>query len=303
MIDEKLFQMRGLSLDRLRTFMSVAEAGGIAKAAGSDPVRQSQFSRQIGELETYFGVELLKRNGKHLLVTEAGRQLAVVAREQFSGLSDFAAFCRHLPRRYSLGAGDSLFHWVVVPRIGSLIKTLPEAIFVLKNLRSRDIADQLLDSQLDFGILRQARVQAPLKGSILGDVRYSLFIPPALWSPKWKKDPNAALKELPWATLGTDGEFVEQLQEAATKAKASPNLRLLTESFPQAARAALTGQFAAILPAHAEADPLLRSLHRIDPPWMGKLHRQVVLAWNPRLMRIRAHSDEPLGLLKQILIF
>ncbi|NJK91994.1 MAG: LysR family transcriptional regulator [Blastochloris sp.] len=266
-------------------------------------MRQSQFSRQIGELETYFGVELLKRSGKSLLVTEAGRQLAQVAREQFTGLTDFAAFCQNRPRRYVLGAGDSILHWVVLPRIGALMKSPTGAVFALKNLRSRDIATQLLESRLDFGILRQARVQTPLKFSPLGTVRYSLFIPPSLWSSRWKKDSRASLKELPWATLGTDGEFLEQLEESSARSKVLLNLRLLTDSFPQAARAALSGSFAAILPAHAEADPLLRSLHRIDPPWLGKLHRQVVLAWNPRQIKIRTHSDEPLNLLRQALVF
>jgi hypothetical protein len=47
---DRLFSLAGLSLDRLRTFLRVAEAGNLSKAAQGDVTKQSQFSRQIKEL-------------------------------------------------------------------------------------------------------------------------------------------------------------------------------------------------------------------------------------------------------------
>jgi DNA-binding transcriptional LysR family regulator len=294
-----LFQQRGLSLDRLRSFLLVAEAGGIAKAAGPDAVRQSQFSRQIGELESFFEVELLRRVGRRTTLTAQGEALARVVREQFTGLSDFATECRSAPHRYALGAGDSILQWVVVPRLGQILKRLANASFALQNLRSRDIADALLAAQLDFGILRAARVRAPLKGVPIGTVRYALFVPKELWSPRWNRAHEKMMREIPWVTLGTEGEFLEQLESAAAKAKIELNLRLLTDSFPQAARAAMSGAFAAILPAHATADPLLKPLHCVAPAWLSPIHRHVMLAWNPRLMKVRSHADVALAELKR----
>ena len=55
---EHLFAERGLSLDRLKTLIEVAKAGSIAAAARGDSARQSLYSRQIKELEEFFGVEL-----------------------------------------------------------------------------------------------------------------------------------------------------------------------------------------------------------------------------------------------------
>lgn len=52
---EHLFDISGLSIDRLRSFLKVAEAGNLATAAQGDVVRQSQYSRQIKELEGFFG--------------------------------------------------------------------------------------------------------------------------------------------------------------------------------------------------------------------------------------------------------
>ena len=66
----------GLSLDRLNNFCRIAEAGGITKAAGGDPGKQSLYSRQIKELETFFGTELKVRRGRGIALTEAGNELA-----------------------------------------------------------------------------------------------------------------------------------------------------------------------------------------------------------------------------------
>ena len=47
---DHLFSKGGLSLDRLRGFMQMADAKSIAKAAPGDTNRQSQISRQIRDL-------------------------------------------------------------------------------------------------------------------------------------------------------------------------------------------------------------------------------------------------------------
>ena len=52
---------KGLSLERLASFLAVVDARGIARAAPGQPVRQSQLSRQIGELERALGVALFER--------------------------------------------------------------------------------------------------------------------------------------------------------------------------------------------------------------------------------------------------
>src|SRR5438876_8623230 len=73
---ENLSAQSGLSLERLKTFREIVAAGGITAAAGDDSNRQSQFSRQLKELERYFGVELLRRalktRGQALIVDCSG---------------------------------------------------------------------------------------------------------------------------------------------------------------------------------------------------------------------------------------
>src|ERR1700677_1193840 len=113
----------GLSLDRLNNFCRIAEAGGITKAAEGDPGKQSLYSRQIKELETFFGVELKMRRGKGIVLTDAGQQLARLARAHLIGLVDFRRTAQNMPRRISIGSGNSVIEWVLTPRMGALSET------------------------------------------------------------------------------------------------------------------------------------------------------------------------------------
>lgn len=60
-MNRPLLARGGLSLDRLASLVALADAHGISAAARGDPARQSQFSRQLKEFETFFGVALIER--------------------------------------------------------------------------------------------------------------------------------------------------------------------------------------------------------------------------------------------------
>src|SRR6266496_1122361 len=85
---KSLFQKTGLSLDRLRNFALIADAGGLSLAAGGASSRMSLFSKQVRELEAFFGVALTVRQGRAVKLTDAGRELAQLARAHLGGLAD-----------------------------------------------------------------------------------------------------------------------------------------------------------------------------------------------------------------------
>src|SRR6266446_2947183 len=123
----ELLQHGGLSLDRLQSFCLVAQASGVTKAAKGDPARQSLYSRQIKELEEFFGAELLRRKGRGIALTSAGQRLHVLARECFASLWDFKAQCKDLPTEIVIGAGESMIRWVMMPKLKEVKKALPSA--------------------------------------------------------------------------------------------------------------------------------------------------------------------------------
>src|SRR5947209_7859468 len=117
---ENLFAQSGLSLERLKTFREIVAAGGITAAAGDDPNRQSQYSRQLKELEKYFGAELLKRGRGPAELTEAGQRLYEIIGHTLSALEEFRLTCAGQPVELRIGAGESVIQWLLLPRLPAL---------------------------------------------------------------------------------------------------------------------------------------------------------------------------------------
>ena len=281
----KLFQESGLSLERLHTFCLVAESGGVTRAAGGDPNAQSQFSRQIKELETYFGVELIRRNGRGLVLTTAGKQLAAIIREHLAALTDFKAECVKQPLKITIAAGDSLMHWLILPRLERLKKRLPNTVFVFLNLKSTEILSRLKDGTIDLGLVRDGGFSSPLKASPLGMMSHSLFVSQ---QSNPSNDVKKILEALPVATLEGGGSFRRELTAAFQKDGVRLNIQLECSSFPLIARVLKSHKAVAILPSIAKCEFGAGLVTEIKTPLLKRFDRRIVLAWNTRVSRIRS---------------
>lgn len=76
--------MRNLDLTTLRSFVAVADTGGVTRAAGYLHLTQSAVSMQIKRLEEILGLQLLDRSGRAITLTAAGEQLLAYARRMVS---------------------------------------------------------------------------------------------------------------------------------------------------------------------------------------------------------------------------
>ncbi len=72
--------MRNLDVTTLRSFVAVADAGGVTRAAGFLHLTQSAVSMQLKRLEELLGLDLLDRSGRTIALTASGEQLLVYAR-------------------------------------------------------------------------------------------------------------------------------------------------------------------------------------------------------------------------------
>src|SRR3974390_2954269 len=116
---ERIFAESGLSLDRLRALLEVGAAGSIVKAASADPVRQSQYSRQIKELEDFFRARLIERYGKGTRLTASGRELARISRFFMLGLSNFQRGCLAEEQTFRIGASATFNRQFLLPVLSS----------------------------------------------------------------------------------------------------------------------------------------------------------------------------------------
>jgi DNA-binding transcriptional LysR family regulator len=286
---DRLFKERGLSLDRIRTFYMVAEAGGFTKAAGKSANRQSQFSRQIHELEEFFGLELLKRHRKGISLTPAGERLRRIAREIFAALEDFKTVCEDEPQRFSIGAGDALLQWLVFPQVGALQRALPDVAIDVFGLPTLEIVDRVEDARLDFGLVRKDAANKTQKFQSLGIEDYSLFVPRQLLGNQKRPGVNEVIAKVPLTTIAGEGRFRAGLERQARKQKLRLTYSLCCSTFPQAARALRSERYAAILPTIAADDLDVTRYVRLAAPFLEA--REICLIWNPRAMKLRPQAN------------
>jgi DNA-binding transcriptional LysR family regulator len=287
---DSLFSERGLSLDRLKVLIEVRDAGSIAQAAPGDPVRQSQYSRQLRELSEFFGCEVAQRRGKILKLTEQGERLAELAREQLRSLDDFRSECKRQSVAFTIGAGDSLIQWLVIPRLGKITDEFPGTHFATTNLRTNEIVQQLTDCRLDFGIIRKNAMAPGLKSVSLGIVSYVALVPENLARTKKKLSLRQAIAELPLATQTTDGQFTSGLRTIAKTLDVPLSPALACQSFPQTMAALRSGRFWAIVPELAARDLPGGMVQKLVDASLSQLDREAMLAWNPRLVRVRPNA-------------
>lgn len=72
--------MRNLDITTLRSFVAVADLGGVTRAAGHLHLIQSAVSMQLKRLEEVLGLNLLDRSNRSIGLTSAGQQMLGYAR-------------------------------------------------------------------------------------------------------------------------------------------------------------------------------------------------------------------------------
>ena len=157
----------GLSVERLKTFCLVAEEGSIVGAARDDPTRQSQYSRQIKELEEAVGDRLFHREGKKLVLTGAGRKLALATQNYFGVIDEIRTDAEVAATSVRLGAAESVFRWILLPRLAEITSANPALRFHFHTTRTNAAVQALKEGGLDLAIIRTDALQAVI---ILGGI-------------------------------------------------------------------------------------------------------------------------------------
>jgi DNA-binding transcriptional LysR family regulator len=301
---DALFEKSGISLERLRTLCLVEKQGSITRAAaifGKDNVttKQSQFSRQIKELETFFGVELLDRDVQPHRLTLEGKILASKAQDALRGLEDFTLSCGNRPIRLTIGAGESLIQWLLMPILEDFRKALPTASVGFLNRKSDEIVEGLVHGELDLGVVRESALTKQLKHARLGSFGYRLFVPTRMRK-KFKETVKVQeLAGLRLALLEGSGEFRSSVDQLAAGAGVKLDIQLECSSSTQVAYAVSSLNYAGILPEFAEK--LLSkdkvTCHQLDG---FNVQRALAVAWNQRRAQSRPIISEAAKTIKQL---
>lgn len=249
---DRLFSLSGLSLDRMRSFLMLAEAGNLAKAAKGDATKQSQFSRQIKELENFFGVALTRRVGRRIAITPEGMKLSAIIRRHFGELDDFRESSAGRGVSIRLGSQGSIIDWLMGPRLAVIRKELGAALIELEHMRSADIVRAVADGRLDFDIVRETVVPAEIKRWWLGTVGYALFAAKVL--ARGCSSVEQVIQNRPVAELQAGGQFAEHWHQWLASHQLAPQVFVRVTSFTDLTRIVQAGHAAAVLPDLAAVD-------------------------------------------------
>lgn len=113
---------RNLDLTALRAFLTVAETGGVTRAAGLLNLTQSAVSMQIKRLEESLGQDFFSRAARKLTLTAEGEQLLGYARRMIQ-LND-EALSRLTHSAYEGEIRLGVPHDIVYPQIPGILKAL-----------------------------------------------------------------------------------------------------------------------------------------------------------------------------------
>jgi len=112
--------MRNLDITTLRSFVAVAESGGVTRAAGFLHLTQSAVSMQLKRLEELLDTSLLDRSGRTIALTASGEQLLVYARRMVA-LND-EVITRLTDQAYEGEITLGVPHDIVYPAIPHVLK-------------------------------------------------------------------------------------------------------------------------------------------------------------------------------------
>jgi DNA-binding transcriptional LysR family regulator len=281
----KLFMAGGLSLDRLRALVEVGAAGSIVLAARGDAVRQSQYSRQIKELEDFFQAELVERHGKGIRLTGSGKELARISRFFLMGLSNFQRGCLTEDQVFRIGAGATFSEIFLLPLLAAPAAVQPAVRYAVEKARDDEIERRLHDLTLDFGVVTKTDLSRPLQKRVLRRWRLKLWAPVGAGG-----GPAESLKKFREGKLPL-ALAAEELAglECALLNHREPHLRC--DSFLQARSALEGGRLAALLPdflGPARAEGRFMAVRAAE---LERAAFEYCLAWNPRLLRLNAHAS------------
>ncbi len=283
-----LGDQKGLSLDRLQTLCLVAEKGGVMAAAGGNPNRQSLYSRQLRELEAFFGAALIDRRQAPHSLTELGRQVEKMARGFFTDLEGLAQQGESGQVSIVIGAGESVIQALLIPALVTGGDTALKLVF--RNLQSAAILSGLRNRRLDIGIAHDAGGHADLKSKRLLRHGVRLITSDAklgkLGSVGWEdlKDCSLALPE-------GDSELRRTVAASLEDGHKHPAVVVECTSHAQVVEAVMCKGVAGIVPDFVAHRATKRGLHSLGIKELEGYSRELRVLWHPASVEMKPQIE------------
>ncbi len=146
-----------MDLKQLEYFVRVAELGSFTRASAALDVAQPALSRQVRLLEVELRQNLLVRNGRGAVPTEAGKLLLEHGRgilhQVERAREELGRVRGALAGRVVVGLPPSIARLMAVPLIHAFRREMPEASLSITEALSSAMHESLLSGRLDIALL------------------------------------------------------------------------------------------------------------------------------------------------------
>jgi DNA-binding transcriptional LysR family regulator len=146
-----------MDLVLLRSLIAVADAGTITEAADRLGVTQPALSRRVRQLEEHLGVALLTRGRSGVSLNTIGEMVVSEARvlaARYDHLrAEVAAQVRLEGGTVRIGGGATAVSFVLPGAIAAFQEEHPSVRFRVKEAGSREVADDVVNGQLELGLV------------------------------------------------------------------------------------------------------------------------------------------------------
>jgi LysR family cyn operon transcriptional activator len=271
-----------MDLQRLRTFVAVADAGGVAKAALRVNLSQPAASRQLQMLEAELGVPLFDRVGRSLRLTSAGEDLLRRSRRLLTEAEELRERARALKAgnagTVAIGATPPMIELVLAGFLPGFRRRHPEV-----DVRVVEDGGAGLVARLERGEVQVAYVPAAddrFAGRLLYPVHVIAVIPDGHRLQRRRALEVAELGSEPLLLLrrgfGSRGWF----DDACRAADVRPNVLLESGAHNAVIGLAAAGYGIGILPSAVRLPGGVRAVALTNG--RTPLGKWTMLAWDPR---------------------
>ena len=211
--------MSALNYKHLRYFWATAKTGSIARASEQLHLTPQSISGQLQELESALGVDLFRRVGRGLELTDVGQGVLRYAEQIFTLGDELQGYVRDLGKHHSqpfrVGIADSVPKSVAYRLVEPALRGEPQLRLVIREGRLALLLADLAINRIDMVIADRpmpANINVRGYSHFLGKSSVTVFATPAL-KKSLSGDFPAMLHQAPFLLPGEDTAIRKRLTQ------------------------------------------------------------------------------------------